>query len=142
MNIEISKLQNTIKNLNAEVEKIKKAQKKVINFSNSENNLLKKFNSITVNKYLDQKLIKKSLQRDIIDYHTFMKNLTSEFDEINKKILSELQTYINEINSNYKVVLYGSRATNLCLLWSDMDVVICNNSNSEKKKLRFFTKIN
>ena len=141
MNIEISKLQTTIKNLNVEIEKIKNSQKKVINFSNSENNLLKKFNSITVNKYLDQKLIKKSLKRDIIDYHTYMKNRTNEFDEINKKIIYELQTYINQIDSNYKVVLYGSRATNLCLLWSDMDVVICNNSNSENKNYDFLQKL-
>ena len=141
MNIEISKLQNIIKNLNEENQKIKNMQKNIINFSNSENDLYKKFNTITINKYLDQKLIKNSLKRDIIDYHTYMKNRTNEFEEINKKIIYELQKYINQINPNYKVLLYGSRATNLCLLWSDMDVVICNKNNSQNKNYDFLQKL-
>ena len=141
MNIEISKLQNIIKNLTEENQKIKNMQKNIINFSNSENDLYKKFNTITINKYLDQKLIQNSLKRDIIDYHTYMKNRTNEFEEINKKIIYELQKYINQINPNYKVLLYGSRATNLCLLWSDMDVVICNKNNSQNKNYDFLQKL-
>ena len=31
---------------------------------------------------------------------------------------------VSKINSNYKAKLYGSRATNLCLMWSDIDIVI------------------
>ena len=141
MNIEISKLQNVIKNLNEENQKIKNMTKKTINFSNSENNIYKKFNLITLNKFLDQKLIKNSLKRDLIDYHSYIKNQNSEFNEINKKIIYELQKYINQINPSYKVLLYGSRATNLCLMWSDMDVVICNNNNSQNTNYDFLQKL-
>ena len=43
---------------------------------------------------------------------------------MNKKIVETLQNNINKINKNYKAKLYGSRATNLCLMWSDVDIVI------------------
>ena len=43
---------------------------------------------------------------------------------MNIKIVDNLQNNINKINKNYKAKLYGSRATNLCLMWSDVDVVI------------------
>ena len=42
-----------------------------------------------------------------------------------------MQNNINKINSNYKAKLYGSRATNLCLMWSDIDIVI-NYENPKK----------
>jgi DNA polymerase sigma len=54
-----------------------------------------------------------------------------KFDSINQKIVKNLQNNINKINSNYKAKLYGSRATNLCLMWSDIDIVI-NYENPKK----------
>ncbi len=53
---------------------------------------------------------------------------------MNEKILDKIQNNINKINTNFKAKLYGSRATNLFLMWSDIDVVICNEKRNKKIK--------
>ena len=63
-----------------------------------------------------------------------MKNHRVNYEEINKKIIDKIQNNINKINRNYKAKLYGSRATNLCLMWSDVDIVICNEKRNMKTK--------
>jgi len=68
--------------------------------------------------------IVKCLQKDLIDYQAYVKEQISIKEPVIKEILQELQSVVNEINSNYKVNLYGSYCTGLCLPWSDIDTVI------------------
>lgn len=74
----------------------------------------------------DDKYIIKCLQKDILDFQEF----TKEQIKRNKADLDELlrfvQAAINECISEYEVRLYGSHATNLCLGWSDLDIVLVN----------------
>jgi non-canonical poly(A) RNA polymerase PAPD5/7 len=48
----------------------------------------------------------------------------------NKLVLDELlkmvQAAVNESIPDYEIKLYGSHATNLCLPWSDLDMVLVN----------------
>jgi non-canonical poly(A) RNA polymerase PAPD5/7 len=88
------------------------------------------YDNIFNNTIIDQKIIKNSLKKDILEYQQYIKNNIKQYADINQKIIDKLQTDINKINSNYKAKLYGSRATNLCLMWSDIDIVIY----PEKKK--------
>ena len=98
-----------------------------------EKNLEKKFNSLLNDKIFEINVIKDSLKNDILDYQKYIKSHIIKFNEINKKILENLQKNINKINKNYKAKLYGSRATNLCLMWSDIDIVIYYEKKNNKR---------
>ena len=98
-----------------------------------ENDIEKKFNNLLNNNIINQNIIKNNLKRDILDYETFVKSHIKKFSEVNNKILERIQNNINKINSNYKAKLYGSRATNLCLMWSDIDIVIYHEKKNRKR---------
>ena len=93
-----------------------------------------KFNDLLDDKIINQEIIKFNLNKDILDYQKFIKNHRDNYEEMNKKIIDKIQNNINKINRNYKAKLYGSRATNLCLMWSDIDIVICNEKKNRKLK--------
>ena len=93
-----------------------------------------KFDILLNNQVINQETIKSNLTKDILDYQKFVKKHRENYDEINEKILDKIQNNINIINRNYKAKLYGSRATNLCLMWSDIDIVICNEKRNMKLK--------
>ena len=98
-----------------------------------ENDIEEKFNILLKNNIIDLNIIKSNLKRDILDYQTFVKSHIKKFGEVNNKILERIQNNINKINSNYKAKLYGSRATHLCLMWSDIDIVIYNEKKNRKR---------
>ena len=89
-----------------------------------------KFDILLNNQVINQETIKSNLTKDILDYQKFVINHRDNYEDTNEKIIERIQNKINSINRNYKAKLYGSRATNLCLMWSDIDIVICN----EKRK--------
>ena len=107
-----------------------KAQKKI----SYERYIENKYNSLLNEQIINQEIIKANLSQDIIDYQKFVIKHTEQYEEINKKIIEKIQNNINKINRNYKAKIYGSRATNLCLMWSDIDVVICNEKRNIKVK--------
>ena len=129
MLLKIGKLQETNKNLEHELHMIK--NDKLNEKQNKANNIDKKFNILLNPKILEINKLKRGLKKDILDYRNFIKSKIVAFNPINQKIVQNLQNNINKINSNYKAKLYGSRATNLCLMWSDIDIVI-NYENPKK----------
>lgn len=62
--------------------------------------------------------------KDLTDYQAYVKEQIAQKKPVIQDILEELQKVVNEINPNYKVNLYGSYCTGLCLPWSDIDTVI------------------
>ena len=107
-----------------------KIKKKAIN---NEKYIENKFSVLLSEPMINPEIIKSNLTKDILDYQKFVKNHGKNYDEINKKIIDKIQNDINKINRNYKAKLYGSRATNLSLMWSDIDIVICNEKRNSKK---------
>ena len=99
------------------------------------NDIRKKFNNLLNNKIFEQNIIKNNLKKDILEYHQYIKENTEKFQEINKIIIEKLQNNINKINNNYKAKIYGSRATNLCLMWSDIDIVIYSEQCNKEKEI-------
>jgi DNA polymerase sigma len=94
-----------------------------------------KFNVLLNEHIINQDIIKSNLNKDILDYQQFILSHRKNYDDINKKVIEKIQNNINKINRNFKAKLYGSRATNLCLMWSDIDIVICKEKlNSVKIK--------
>ena len=116
--------------LEEELYTIKKNQKE----NTCENYIEKKFNSLINEQLINQDIIKSNLNKDILDYQQFVIKKRDNNIEMNEKILDKIQNNINKINTNFKAKLYGSRATNLFLMWSDIDVVICNEKRKKKIK--------
>lgn len=78
--------------------------------------------------------IKLALQKDLIDYGNYIKLNINKTKDITYQLVYQLQYALDEISSNYEVKLYGSRATQLCLIWSDLDVVITQKKHSKNQK--------
>ena len=98
--------------------------------------LIEKFES----KAYERNYIVKCLQKDLEDYQLYIQSeLEAKREKIND-IISQLQSVVNEIDSNYTVKLYGSYSTGLCLPWSDIDTVI--ESNDGKYDSNFLSKLN
>ena len=105
---------------------LKEINKYNTEYLNSEDFFSKKID----NNYYNDKYIQNCLQKDLLDFHEYVKE---KLKTINPKIIdliNLIQSSVNEsIGKEYEVKLYGSHATNLCLPWSDLDVVICRNDN-------------
>ena len=65
-----------------------------------------------------------NIQKDLKDYQEYINEKISYKKPVINDILKELQSTVDEVNPNYKVNLYGSYCTGLCLPWSDIDTVI------------------
>ena len=69
-----------------------------------------------------------NIQKDLKDYQEYINEKISYKKPVINDILKELQATVDEVNPNYKVNLYGSYCTGLCLPWSDIDIVISHES--------------
>ena len=81
----------------------------------------------------DHNYIVSCLQKDLTDYQAYVKEQISQKKPVIQDILQKLQSVVNEVNPNYKVNLYGSYCTGLCLPWSDIDTVItCESGQTDE----------
>ena len=92
---------------------------------------IKKF--IFTESNLDTEIIQETLQKDLTDYQEYVKEQISQKEPVIQEIIKELQSVVNEVSPNYKVNLYGSYCTGLCLPWSDIDTVItCESGQTDE----------
>ena len=82
-----------------------------------------KFSSLNTEHYIIT-----NIQKDLKDYQEYINEKISYKKPVINDILKELQSTVDEVNPNYKVNLYGSYCTGLCLPWSDIDIVISHES--------------
>ena len=87
--------------------------------------LEKKFSGM---KY-DEKYIIKCLQKDILDFQEFTKEQIKKAKSNQEEIIKLITEAVNDCMPDYEVRLYGSHATNLCLQWSDLDIVLIHKKN-------------
>ena len=119
----ISKQELQIKELTSQINDINKM---ILN-SNLDNYTF--LQSKFINNLYPESYIIKCLQKDLLDYQYYISEQISIKKPVITEIINNIQNCVNEINSDYKVNLYGSYCTGLCLPWSDIDTVITNNSN-------------
>ena len=81
-------------------------------------------------KQYDRNYIVKCLQKDLEDYQKYIEDEIANKKEKIDDIIDQLQKVVNEIDPSYKVNLYGSYSTGLCLPWSDIDTVITSSDGS------------
>ena len=65
-----------------------------------------------------------SLSQDISDFEIFVQLRIEKEKDIYDTLIKNVQNSVDKSIQNYEVNLYGSHATNLCLPWSDLDVVL------------------
>ena len=104
-------------------EEINKIQKEY------QNNLKYYNNKLLCNKVYSDEYIKKSLQKDLIDFTSYVSQKIHIISPKVKELINYIQNAVDaSIGKEYEVRLYGSHATGLCLPWSDIDVVLCKKS--------------
>ena len=64
------------------------------------------------------------LSKDISEFESFVTMQIKLSSNIFQDLLKNVEKAVNECIPDYQVHLYGSHATNLCLPWSDLDVVL------------------
>lgn len=79
------------------------------------------------NSKMEDKDILRNLNNDIIDFMEYNR----EIIKTNKPVLEQLIIKLKQIvfslfNDTMDLILYGSYSTNLCLAWSDIDLVLIN----------------
>ena len=112
------KLEKELSELSMRTENLKNENKE----NNRREILERKFSII---KY-DDKYIARCLQKDILDFQEYTKDQIKKNKIYVENLLKFVQQAVNECIPDYEVKLYGSHATNLCLPYSDLDVVLVN----------------
>jgi len=79
----------------------------------------------SIQKY-DDKYIVKCLQKDILDFQEYTKDQIKKNRVYLDELIRLVKQAVNDSIPDYEVNLYGSHATNLCLPWSDLDIVLVN----------------
>ena len=59
-----------------------------------------------------------------MDFQELTKDQISSLKDTQENLVKLVQESINQATLDYEVRLYGSHATNLCLPWSDIDLVL------------------
>ena len=122
-----NEINNKDLNENEKKEYLSKIQEEINVIQKEYQNNFKYYNNkLNNNNIYSDEYIKKSLQKDLIDFTSYV---TQKIQMISPKV-KELINYIQDavdssIGKEYEVRLYGSHATGLCLPWSDIDVVLC-----------------
>jgi DNA polymerase sigma len=77
----------------------------------------------------EEKYIIKCLQKDILDFQEYTKEQIKKAKSTQEELIKLITDAVQEAMPDYEVKLYGSHATNLCLQWSDLDVVLIHKRN-------------
>ena len=92
-----------------------------------------------INFTYDQMYVLNCLSKDIKDYQQFVKEHIEREQSLYDTLIQNIQISVDESIHDYDVHLYGSHATNLCLPWSDLDVVLVprnnNNNNNQNSNI-------
>ena len=123
---------NLSKQLNEALNQLKPYEKSSLSTPQQYSQFLnKKF----VNFTYDQNYVITCLSKDLTDYQQYVTEHIKKNKILYDTLLENLQKCVNEVLNNFEVKVYGSHATNLCLPWSDLDVVLVkkNNNNEENE---------
>ena len=93
--------------------------------------------ALILNLEAKKDLIYSQLKIDLIDFMNYVHERNSKLEPTLQKINSLIQKSVQEsLGKEYHLHMYGSRATKLCLPWSDIDYVISFSKNKYLDPLR------
>ena len=91
----------------------------------------------TLNRDINKENIYSQLKIDLIDFMNYVQKRNSKLETTVQKINALIQESVsNCLGDGYNLQMYGSRATKLCLPWSDIDYVISYTKNEYMDPLR------
>ena len=124
-NLEINQINTNIKNVVNEI------SQKDFKYLVQMNYIFNKFHKITNQKMLDyRKYIWNQLTIDLRDYCFYVNAKNQQLNQAINEIYEILGKSVKEcLGNDYEVKIYGSRATGMCLPWSDIDLVIAGPSH-------------
>lgn len=155
-----NKYQLSINELNKKISFLEKEYENNKNLSNELKKELNKKNNINENKnlsdnktvsieYLNKKFINyeynynfnqnknnyiiNCLSKDLLEFEIFVDEHIKKSSNIYDELLKNVQNAVNECVQDYEIHLYGSHATNLCLPWSDLDIVLISKNNKNNQ---------
>ena len=135
MNNNFSKSINDLKNELNESRNILKEKKQLLLKEkgdslfaiNQNQNFLYKYTPL-INQDLKKESIYNQLQIDLMDFTAYVHKQNEELQPILTKLNDLIQESVkNSLGEDFNLKMYGSRATKLCLPWSDIDYVISYN---------------
>ena len=89
-----------------------------------------------LNPEINKELIYSQLRTDLIDFMNYVHKQNAKLELTIEKINSLIeQSVLESLGEEYHLQMYGSRATKLCLPWSDIDYVISYTINRHKDPL-------
>ena len=74
------------------------------------------------------------LAKDLLEFELYVTEHIKKSAHIHDELIKNVQNAVNECSQDYEVHLYGSHATNLCLPWSDLDVVLISKNNNKNNQ--------
>ena len=96
-------------------------------------------NKFISNNMYEEEYIKKSLQKDLIDFTSYVTQTIEIISPKVKELIDYIQNAVDaSIGKEYEVKLYGSHATGLCLPWSDIDVVLCKKNGEVLDNISYY----
>ena len=136
----IGELKNKLKEKEDIIKSMEK-DNKYINTNQKKDTLNKNSNSNSQINYLNKKFIDVDyklkfsskekikyilnfLSKDISEFEKYVELNINSSNNINEELLKNIEIAVNESIPDYQANLYGSYATNLCLPWSDLDIVL------------------
>lgn len=131
--LEVNKLKRQIINEN-EMMKILKAQENQLNLQNSHDKLIQNeeyLNNKFKEKIFNDNQIKKDLTKDILDFKESNKLDIKMKEPKIKLIYNSLQQLLDQNDYDYKLYIFGSHDTNLCLKSSELDLILVNKNKNK-----------
>ena len=87
--------------------------------------------SLLLNLDIKKELVYSQLKLDLIDFMNYVHARNAKLESTLQKINSLIEKSVLEsLGKEYQLHMYGSRATKLCLPWSDIDYVISYTKNN------------
>ena len=121
------KLEKENKELYVKLEKLTKNDfERAKDISTRKEFLDKKF---SIKKY-DDKYSASCLQKDILDFQEVIKDHIKSLKSTQEELITLVRESVSEVIEDYEIIIYGSYATNLCLPWSDIDLVLIPSVNN------------
>ncbi len=93
------------------------------------NYLINKFKDFYCNSVFSVEYIVNELKKDLLDFQDYVHFNVNQLSNTLLNLTNLLTNFVaDSLGPNYNIKVYGSRATKLCLPWSDIDLVIsCSN---------------
>ena len=99
-------------------------QDKLYHPTNKDNKLYKELKFIP--HQIEDTEMFKILTKDLIDYQKYISEKINRKRQLIKNLINEIKKTLNLLTQDYEIQIYGSYANNLCMPWSDLDLVLVN----------------